>query len=73
MVIQLATCSEKQAAFFHVATLTCLDRAEGGGGKALNLLQLSTAFEGEAQAAESQAAEPGLREGWGGRGVQGLE
>lgn len=53
MVIQLATCSEKQAAFFHVATLTCLDHAAGGGGRALNFLQLSTAFEGDAQAAQS--------------------
>ena len=53
MVIQLANCSEKQAVFFHVATLTCLDYAEGGGGRALNFLQLSTVFVGEAQAAQS--------------------
>lgn len=53
MVIQLANCSEKQAVFFHVATLMCLDHAEGGGGRALNFLQLSTIFVGDAQAAQS--------------------
>ena len=55
MVIQLATYSEKQASSFHVATLTCLDHAEGWGVRALNFLQLSIAFEGDAQAAQSRS------------------
>lgn len=53
MVIRLANCSEKQAVLFHVATLTCLDHAEGGGGRVLNVLQLSTTFVGDAQAAQN--------------------
>lgn len=53
MLIQLANCSEKQATFFHVAILTCLDHAEVWGDKALNFLQLSIAFEESAQAAQS--------------------
>lgn len=53
MLIQLANSSEKQVTFFHVSILTCLDHAEVWGDKALNFLQLSTAFEEGAQAAQS--------------------
>lgn len=53
LLIQLANCSEKQVTFFHVAILTCLDHAKVWGDKALNFLQLSTAFEEGAQAAQS--------------------
>lgn len=63
MVIQLAIFSEKQAVFFHVATPTCLDHAEGGGE--LTYLQLSTAFVGDVQAAQSWSRRAKLAEGLG--------
>ena len=67
MVIRLANCSEKHAVLFHVATLTCLNHAEGGGGRVLNVLQLSTTFVGDAQAAQncsSQVRTAGALDWW---------